>query len=55
LLENVSIAGEETKLIDKTFIPMSEITKMHIFKKEAGQVFYEIPQSPKTEEQHNDK
>jgi hypothetical protein len=55
LLEDVCIAGEETKLIDSTFIPMSQITKMHIFKKEAGQVFYELPQTAKTEERHHDK
>ena len=41
LLENICMAGENTELVEQTFIPMTEITKMHIFKKEAGRVIYE--------------
>jgi hypothetical protein len=55
LLKNVCIAGEKTTIIDMTFIPMSEITKMNIFKKEAGQVNYDFPQSAKPKESNNGK
>ena len=41
LLKDISVAGENTELIEHMFIPMSEITKMYIFKKEAGRVAYE--------------
>jgi hypothetical protein len=41
LLADVSVAGEKTELIENTFIPMSEITKLHIFKKEVGRVIYD--------------
>lgn len=55
LLKDICIAGEKTEIIDRTFIPMSEITKMHIFKKEAGTVIYDYPPSTKPKESHNDK
>ena len=42
LLKDISLAGSEnTEIIEGAFIPMSEITKMYIFKKEAGRVIYE--------------
>ena len=41
LLRDISLAGEKTDIIENVFIPMSEITKMYVFKKEAGQVIYD--------------
>lgn len=55
LLKNVCIAGENTEIIENTFIPMSEINKMHIFKKEAGMVKYDYPPSTKPKEPSHDK
>jgi hypothetical protein len=49
MLKDVCIAGEETAIIDRIFIPMSEITKMYIFKKEAGQVKYDYPPKQKND------
>jgi hypothetical protein len=55
LLKDVCIAGEKTEFVDRTFIPMSEITKMHIFKKEAGRVIYDSIPGTKPKEPHHDK
>ncbi len=47
LLKDVCIASEKTELIEKTFIPMSEITRIHIFKKETGKEIY-VTEKPKS-------
>jgi hypothetical protein len=43
LLKDVSLVTEETENVGGAFIPMSEITKIYFFKKEAGQIKYAKP------------